>query len=174
MIWVGDFRNLLGVSRHSSHNIVEESEQVSCFLNLVYDVAYLARPLVLCCWLAFEDDSQLCHATLEPFYFLKMVISLHNVCLCFVQVRFSSFAVVSNRCVQPIIQVVLQLVYAVCLFVGESLSISFDNLFAIHVLHQGLLFSLSKLRNLVLQRLKYFGDLRYSLHNRQHLMTSLD
>ena len=103
-----------------------------------------------------------------------MVISLHNVCLCFVQVRFRSFAVVSNRCVQPIIQVVLQLVYAVCLFVGESLSISFYNLFAIHVLHQGLLFSLSKLRNLVLQRLKYFGDLRYSLHNRQHLMTSLD
>jgi hypothetical protein len=104
-------------------------------LNLVHDVAYLAGALVFICWLALEDHSELCHPAFKALYLLQMVVSLHDVCFCLIQIRLSRFAIVSDRGVQPIIQVVFQLVDAVCLLVRESLSIGFYYLFSLNMLN---------------------------------------
>ena len=66
---------------------------------------------------------------------------------------------------QSVVQVVLELVDSVGLFVCEGLGVGFDDLLSIKMMAQVMLLALSQIRDLVFQGSEHFGNLAHSLHD---------
>lgn len=134
VVWVRDLCDLVRLGGHARHRVVEKPQQVTRLLDLLNDIADLAAAVGVASRLALKNHPQLGNPPLEALDLLEMIFGLQNVCLRLVEVRLSRSSIVSDCCVKPIVQIVLQLVDAVGLLVSERLRVGFDDLLAIDVL----------------------------------------